>query len=84
MFKKAGLEVELFEYNNGGDLMSAMASGDVDVGYVGITPVIYSISKEVPVRIVAGAQNEGSGLLSYDSSVKSISDLKGKNRGHPQ
>ena len=36
--------------------MSAMASGDVDVGYVGITPVIYSISKEVPVRIVAGAQ----------------------------
>jgi len=83
MFKKAGLEVELFEYNNGGDLMSAMASGDVDVGYVGITPVIYSISKEVPVRIVAGAQNEGSGLLCHDSSVKSISDLKGKTVATP-
>lgn len=78
MFKDAGIDVELYEYNNGGDLMSAMASGDIDVGYVGITPVIYSISKEVPVRIVAGAQNEGSGLLSHSSSVKSISDLKGK------
>ena len=76
MFKAAGVEVELYEYNNGGDLMSAMASGEVDVGYVGITPVIYSMSKGVPVRIVAGAQNEGSGLLSHDSSVKSIADLK--------
>lgn len=83
MFKKAGLEVELHEYNNGGDLMSAMASGDLDVGYVGITPVIYSISKGVPVKIVAGAQNEGSGLLSHNSSVKSISDLKGKTIATP-
>ena len=32
----------------------------------------------MPVKIVAGAQNEGSGLLSYSSSVKSITDLKGK------
>lgn len=83
MYKNEGVEVELYEYNNGGDLMSAMASGDIDVGYVGITPVIYSISKEVPVRIVAGAQNEGSGLLSHDSSVKSIRDLKGKTIATP-
>ena len=78
MYKDAGLDVELYEYNNGGDLMSAMASGDLDVGYVGITPVMFSMSKGVPVRIVVGAQNEGSGLLSHSSSIKSISDLKGK------
>ena len=78
MYEKAGMEVKLYEYNNGGDLMSAMASGDLDVGYVGITPAIYSISKDVPIKIVAGAQNEGSGLLCHDSSIKSISDLKGK------
>lgn len=83
MFKEANLKVELFEYNNGGDLMSAMASGDLDVGYVGITPVIYSLSKGVPVRIVAGAQNEGSGLVSQNSSVKSVSDLKGKTIATP-
>ena len=83
MFEKAGIKVNLYEYNNGGDLMSAMASGDLDVGYVGITPVIYSISKEVPVKIVAGAQNEGSGLLCHDSSVKSISDLKCKTVATP-
>ena len=83
MFKDAGLEVELYEYNNGGDLMSAMASGDLDVGYVGITPVIYSISKEVPVKIVAGTQNEGSGLVAHSPSVKSISDLKCKTIATP-
>ena len=83
MYKDAGMNVELYEYNNGGDMMSAMASGELDVGYVGITPVIYSISKDVPVKIVSGAQNEGSGLLSHSSSVKSITDLKGKTIATP-
>ena len=83
MFKDEGIDVEFYEYNNGGDMMSAMASGELDAGYVGITPVIYSISKGVPVKIVAGAQNEGSGLLSHSSSVKSITDLKGKTIATP-
>lgn len=83
MFNEAGLKVELHEYNNGGDLMSAMASGDVDVGYVGITPVLSSISKGVPVKIVAGAQTEGSGLVASSSSVSSIKDLKGKTVATP-
>ena len=83
MFKDEGIDVEFYEYNNGGDMMSAMASGELDAGYVGITPVIYSISKDVPVKIVAGAQNEGSGLLSHSPSVKSITDLKGKTVATP-
>jgi NitT/TauT family transport system substrate-binding protein len=78
MFKDAGFDVELHEYNNGGDLMSAMASGELDAGYVGIPPVIYSMTKEVPIKIVAGAQNEGSGLVCQNSSINSTSDLKGK------
>ena len=83
MYKDEGMNVELYEYNNGGDLMSAMVSGDLDVGYVGITPVINSMSKGVPIKIVAGVQNEGSGLLSHSSSIKSITDLKGKTVATP-
>ncbi|MBE6486370.1 MAG: ABC transporter substrate-binding protein [Methanosphaera stadtmanae] len=83
MYKDAGINVELHEYNNGGDLMSAMASGELDVGYVGIAPVVSSISKGVPAKIVAGAQNEGSGLLSHDSSITSVEDLKGKTIATP-
>ena len=52
MYKDAGMNVELYEYNNGGDLMSAMVSGDLDVGYVGITPVINSMSKGVPIKLL--------------------------------
>lgn len=83
MYKDAGIDVKLYEYNNGGDLMSAMASGELDVGYVGISPVVSSISKNVPVKIVAGAQNEGSGLVAHSTSVSSINDLKGKTIATP-
>jgi len=83
MYKDAGINVELHEYNNGGDLMSAMASGDLDVGYVGISPAVSSISKGVPVKIVSGAQNEGSGLVAHDSSITSIKDLNGKTIATP-
>ncbi len=83
MYKDKGINVELHEYNNGGDLMSAMASGKVDVGYVGITPALASIEKGVPIKITAGAQTEGSGLVSHDSSISSIEDLKGKTIATP-
>lgn len=83
MYKDAGIDVELHEYNNGGDLMSAMASGKVDVGYVGITPVLSSIQKGVPVKIVAGAQTEGSGLIASNSNIHSITDLQGKKVATP-
>ena len=39
-FQENGIKTKLVQFNNGGDLMTAMASGDVDVGYVGITPVL--------------------------------------------
>lgn len=83
LYEDAGIDVELHEYGNGGDLMSAMASGEVDVGYVGITPVVSSISNGVPVKIIAGAQTEGSGLIASSPDVKSITDLKGKTVATP-
>ena len=49
-YKENGINTKLVQFNNGGDLMTAMASGEVDVGYVGITPVLSSIEKGVPVK----------------------------------
>ena len=59
-YKDAGIETELVQFNNGGDLMTAMASGDIDVGYVGIAPVLSSVEKGVPVKVISAAQTEGS------------------------
>lgn len=83
-FKENGINTKLVQFNNGGDLMTAMASGDVDVGYVGITPVLSSIAKGVPVKVISAAQTEGSGIVvAKDSNINSVSDLAGKKIATP-
>ena len=83
-FEKNGIKVELVQFNNGGDLMTAMASGDVSVGYVGIAPVLSSVEKGVPVKVISSAQTEGSGIVvTQDSGINSVADLKGKSIATP-
>ncbi|WP_407413567.1 ABC transporter substrate-binding protein [Methanobrevibacter sp.] len=83
-FQENGINTKLVQFNNGGDLMTAMASGEVDVGYVGITPVLSSIEKGVPVKVISAAQTEGSGIVvAKDSGINSVSDLAGKKIATP-
>ena len=84
LYKEKNISVELVQFNNGGDLMTAMASGDVDVGYVGISPVLSSVSAGVPAKVISAAQLEGSGIVvTDDSDIDSASDLKGKTIATP-
>ena len=84
LYKDKGINTELVQFNNGGDLMTAMASGDVDVGYVGIAPVLSSAAAGVPVKVISAAQTEGSGLIvTKDSKIASASDLAGKTVATP-
>ena len=84
LYKNKGINSELVQFNNGGDLMTAMASGDVDVGYVGIAPVLSSVSSGVPVKVISSAQVEGSGIIvTKDSNIHSAQDLAGKTIATP-
>ena len=84
LYADKNITTELVQFNNGGDLMTAMASGEVDVGYVGIAPVLSSVSKGVPVKVISSAQTEGSGIVvTKDSGIKSAADLKGKSIATP-
>ncbi len=84
LYKEKGISTELVQFNNGGDLMTAMASGDVDVGYVGISPVLSSAAAGVPVKVISAAQNEGSGILvTSESGIDDASDLAGKTIATP-
>lgn len=84
LYKDKGINTELVQFNNGGDLMTAMASGDVDVGYVGISPVLSSAAAGVPVKVISAAQIEGSGILvTDDSDIESAKDLAGKTVATP-
>ena len=83
-YKAKNITTELVQFNNGGDLMTAMASGEVDVGYVGIAPVLSSVAKGVPVKVISSAQTDGSGIVvTKDSGIKSAADLKGKSIATP-
>ena len=84
LYKEKNISVELVQFNNGGDLMTAMASGDVDVGYVGISPVLSSVSAGVPAKVISAAQVEGSGIVvTKDSGISNGADLKGKTIATP-
>jgi NitT/TauT family transport system substrate-binding protein len=84
LYKEKGINTELVQFNNGGDLMTAMASGDVDVGYVGISPVLSSAAAGVPVKVISAAQIEGSGILvTDDSDIDDARDLAGKTIATP-
>ena len=84
LYKNKGITTELVQFNNGGDLMTAMASGDVDVGYVGISPVLSSVSAGVPVKVISAAQTEGSGIIvTGDSNIENARDLVGKTVATP-
>ena len=75
-YENQGLEVETVQFKNGGDMLTAMASGDVDVGYLGLTPALAGIQNGVPIKVVSGAQLEGSGILvGTDSGINSVADL---------
>ena len=64
--------------------MTAMASGEVDVGYVGIAPVLSSVAKGFPVKVISSAQTEGSGIVvTNESGITSAADLKGKSIATP-
>ena len=84
LYAEKNITVELVQFNNGGDLMTAMASGEVDVGYVGIAPVLSSVAKGVPIKVISAAQTEGSGIVvTNESGISSASDLQGKSIATP-
>jgi NitT/TauT family transport system substrate-binding protein len=84
LYKDKNISYELVQFNNGGDLMTAMASGDVDVGYVGISPVLSSAAAGVPVKVISAAQTEGSGIVvTSESGISDANDLSGKTIATP-
>ena len=84
LYKDKNISYELVQFNNGGDLMTAMASGDVDVGYVGISPVLSSAAAGVPVKVISAAQTEGSGIVvTSESGISDAKDLSGKTIATP-
>lgn len=81
LFEVYGVNVDpLPAYANGGAVMDAFNLGDVDIGYLGAPPAIQKHANlDIPVRIIAQANTEGSGIVVHvDSDIHTLEDLAGR------
>lgn len=83
-YEKNGLNVETVPISTGSNIVDAVASGDVDVGYVGITPVMQGISKGIPIKVIGSVNMVGSGIVVQpNSTITSPEDLRNKKIASP-
>lgn len=83
-YENNGLNVKTVQISTGSNIVDAVASGDVDIGYVGITPALQGISKGVPIKVVGSVNMVGSGIVVQpNSTITSPADLKGKKIASP-
>lgn len=80
-FKDEGLDVQLNEFANSADGLAALRAGKLDLGAFGTTAPLIYISKGADIRIIGGVMGEDAAIVTTAekaSSIKTISDLKGK------
>src|SRR5262249_53167946 len=82
-FAKQGLTVEASAFGGDAKLQQAMAADGIDIG-IGSGPGMAFTAKGAPVKAVAamaGIPTNMALMVSYNSSIKSVDDLKGKRIG---
>jgi NitT/TauT family transport system substrate-binding protein len=83
-YRKEGLNVKTMTMSTGSGIVSAVASGSIDIGYVGIAPALQGISEGVPMKIVGAVNLDGSGIVvNPKSNITNTTDLKGKKVATP-
>ena len=81
-FEKAtGAKIDFRRFNSGADIFAAIASGDVQVGYVGSSPFAAAASRGLDVKAFYLASISGIDealVVRNGSGINSLADLKGK------
>jgi len=80
-----GVSIEQHTFNAGGDAVTAILSGSLDVGFVGPNPTVNAFvqSHGQAIRVVSGATSGGA-LLVVRPDITGPSQLRGKKIADPQ
>src|SRR5262249_55342108 len=83
IFAKHGLEVEASAFAGDAKLQQPLVSDSIDIG-IGSGPGMAFMAKGVPAKAVAamaGVPRNMAVMVGYNSSIKTVDDLKGKKLG---
>ena len=79
--KASGREVEFRRFNSGADIFAAIASGDVQIGYVGSSPFAAAASRGLDIQAFYVSSISGTDealVVRNGSGITTPADLKGK------
>lgn len=78
-FEEQNLEVELVQFTSGATELAAMASGEIDLGYLGVGAHVFAPQGQCAILALDSTDLSGEIMVRKDSGYASLSDLKGKN-----
>lgn len=82
LYEKAlGATIDWRKFDSGADVIAAIASGAIDIGYVGSSPLAAAASRELPIEaiFVVGLIGESEALVARNGAgISSVKDLAGK------
>ncbi|HEY3283445.1 MAG TPA: ABC transporter substrate-binding protein [Armatimonadota bacterium] len=74
-----GARLEARSFVGGGDVITGIAAGELDLAYVGPGPAVNAIAHGAELRIVAGASEGGAALVARaDLPIRRVADLAGR------
>ncbi|MCO8046390.1 taurine ABC transporter substrate-binding protein [Acinetobacter bohemicus] len=79
--KDSGNDIQWKKFDTGADVVNALASGDVDIGNIGSSPVAAAASRDLPIEVFFVAAKLGSSealVVNNKAGIQSPPDLKGK------
>lgn len=74
------LTVEWVQMSSGPDINTAIASGDLDGGFMGVAPAVTGVTKGLGYKIFSNLSGQEHGMMSNDDSVNSLKDLTGSDK----
>ena len=69
------VEVVFQKLDSGADINTGIIGGTIDIGCMGVAPAISAVSKGVPAKIISNLCSQSHGLMTNDSSIKTLSDI---------
>ena len=69
------MEVEWSTLNSGSAINEGFASGDIDVGGMGVAPAITGVTSGVPYKIASNMSAQPHRIMTNDDSIQTLSDI---------